>query len=240
MSVRIVADGLSQDEAYSLERETIMDYVFNKGYGIDIPSFNNKDDEPGHLTNHSFGGAGNYGCAHTEEWKRQHSLDMSGEKNPMYGVNVWDSFSEEKANEVREKQSKASKGENNPMYGISPKDRMDEETYKEWLRKIRERMSGQNNPNYHNDTLKKKYEANPELKQLLSRPRENNGRARKVYVYDLDMNFVRQFSFIGECCEWLNSFETKEKKINSLRARVSKAMNTGKPYKNYLYFDCLQ
>lgn len=58
-------------------------------------------------------------------------------------------------------------GLENNMYGVSPKDRMDKDTYQEWYRKTHGRLSnqwGSNNPNYGNDTLKKRLEANPELK----------------------------------------------------------------------------
>lgn len=241
MSVNIIADGLTQDEAYNLEREIIEDYVFNKGYGIDIVGYNNKRDESGHLTNQTFGGDGSYGMKHTDEWCIQHSEDMSGENNPMYGINVWDLYSEEKASEVREKLSQSSKGENNPMYGISPQERMDDETYKGWLKKQQNRnRNGSNNPNWHNDTLKKKYQENPELTKLLARPGTQNGRAIHIFVYDLDMNYIKEFGFIGECCEWLNSFEKTKKKINSMRPRISRVLDTGESYKNYLYFTTKQ
>ena len=237
MTVKIIAENLTQEEAYNLEREIIMDYVFNKGYGIDIIGYNNKD-ELGHLTNQTFGGDGQFGSVHTEEWCHQHSLDMLGENNPMYGINLWDTYSEEKSNEIRVKLSKASSGENNPMYGISPKDRMSQETYDIWRIKQQINKIGDNNPNWHNDTLKKKYAENPELAlELCSRPGVQNGRARKVYVYDENMNFINKFDYIGECCEWLNTFETKPKKINSMRASISKVINTGKSYKNKLFYD---
>ena len=84
-TIKIIKDNLTEEEAYKLEREVIEDYVFNKKYGIDIIGYNNNKDENGHLTNHSFGGDGSYGMIHSEEWKHQHSKDMVGEKNPMYG-----------------------------------------------------------------------------------------------------------------------------------------------------------
>lgn len=236
MTVKIIKDGLTQSDAYQLERQIITDYVFNKGYGIDISGYNNKPDEQGHLTNHTFGGDGSYGMVHTEEWKRDHSKKMSGENNPMYGVSVWDFYSDQKAKEIKEKISNSLKGSKNPMYGISPKERMTEETYHNWKEKHKI-LTGENNPNYHNDTLKRKYEEFPELKMLLSRPGKQNGRAKPTYVYDLSMNFIRYFDYIGECCEWLNIFEESPKKINSLRTGISNAIKNGKPYKNFLFFD---
>lgn len=239
MSVKIVYDNLTQDDAYRLEHERIMYYVFDLGYEIEIPGYNSKDNAPGRLTNHNFGGIGNYGSSHTDEWKHQHSIAMSGENNPMFGVNVWDTYSEDKAEEVRKKLSESNSGKNNPMYGISPKERMDEKTYEVW-KDSHKKLIGDKNPNWHNDTLKKKYENNPELKMLLSRPGKQNGMAREVFVYDLNMNFINRFDYIGLCCEWLNTLEDIPKKINSLRVGVSKAIDSGKPYKNKLFFDTKQ
>lgn len=241
MSVKIIYNNLTQDEAYQLEREVIEDYVFNKGFGIDIIGFKDNENENGHLTNCTFGGEGSYGSKHTDEWRSQHSKAMSGENNPMYGVNVWDLYTDKKAEEVRRKISSHSSGKNNPMYGISPKDRMDEETYSNWLQKHRDRdVTGSNNPNWNNDTLRRRYQEYPELKKLLARPGSQNGMATPVFVYDLEMNFVREFSYIGECCEWLNTFERKKKKINSLRASIGKVLDTGRPYKKYLFFKTKQ
>jgi len=237
MTVNIIQDNLTQDEALELERKVIEDYVFVKGYGIDIIGYNNNKNENGHLTNHTFGGDGSYGSVHDEKWCKQHSTDMLGENNPMYGVNVWDYYSKEKADSVRKKLSESSKGKNNAMFGISPKQRMDEETYFKWLKKHQERdMFGKNNPNWGNDTLRKKYEDHPELKLQLSRPGEQNGMAKRIYVYDLDMNFISEFGYIGECCEWLNTFEKKPRKINSLRIMISSVLDKNKPYKKYYYF----
>lgn len=239
MSVKILADNLSQDEAFQLERKTIENYVFNQGYGIDIIGYNNIDNEIGHLTNCTFGGEGSYGSVHTEEWCKQHSQAMSGENNPMFGINVWDLYTDEQASLVRQKLSKSSAGENNPMFGISPKERMSENVYEEWIQKHRN-MTGEKNPNYHNNTLKNKYAEHPELKQLLSRPGKQNGRSVPVFVYDLNMNYIRYFDYIGECCEWIQSKENKNIKINSIRTSIGKVLDTGKSYKKLLFFKSMQ
>lgn len=221
-----------------MERQIIHDYVFNKGYGIDISGYNENKNELGHLTNHTFGEDGSYGMVHTDEWRTNHSEKMSGKNNPMYGINVWDLYSDQKAEEVRKKISDHNRGENNSMFGISPKERMSEEVYEIWLQKQKSLdRSGNKNPNWHNDTLKKKYQENPELAKFLARPGGQNGRAIPVYVYDLKHNFIKKFNYIGECCEWLNTFEDIPKKINSLRSRISNAIKNNKQYKNYLFFD---
>lgn len=235
MIVNIVADGLDEEEAYALEKERIEYYVFELGYGIDIIGFNNQEDESGHLTNHTFGGDGSYGMIHTEEWKKQHSIDMTGSKNPMYGINLWDSYTNEKASEIKSKISNASSGENNPMYKISPKERMDSETYLTWLDKTKNRLHsqiGDKNPNYKNTTLRDKLEANPELKmQYYSRPGGQNGRARTISVYDLEHNYLNTFSCIKDCALWMKDTQGVKAKIDSMRPWIVKAATEGTTYK---------
>lgn len=98
---RIIRDGLTEQEAYDLEREVISNYVFNLGYGIDIIGYNNVKNENGHLTNHTFGGDGSFGLVHSDKWRKHHSERMMGENNPAYNVNYWETFSEEKANDIK-------------------------------------------------------------------------------------------------------------------------------------------
>ena len=239
MKVNIVKENLTEEEAYKLERELIEHYVFCLGYGIDIIGFNNKSEEPGHLTNHTFGGDGSYGMIHSDEWKAQHSLDMSGKNNPMYGVNVWNLYTEEKSKEVREKISISSQGKNNPMYGVSPKERMSDEQYQIWLQKTKERLSnqcGNKNPNFGNDTLHNKVKDNPELRiQYYSRPGSQNGRAKSIFVYDLENNLLNEFGCIKECAEWMRQNYNIKAKVDSMRPYILNAANSGKPYKNLLF-----
>lgn len=237
MRVNIIADSLNEDEAYKIEEQTICYYVFILGYGIDIIGYNNKKDEPGHLTNHTFGGDGSNGMVHSEEWCIQHSKDMMGEKNPMYGVNVWDTYDDVKKQEVLQKISEASKGQNNPMYGISPKDRMDKETYNHWYKTNQKRLKnqcGENNPNYGNKTLHNKLKNNPELKiQYYSRPGKQNGRARGVRLFDSHHNFLNEFDTIGDGCQWLKDTYGFTSKINGMRSNLSRAIRNDMPYKGF-------
>ena len=130
-------------------------------------------------------------------------------------------------------------GEKNPMFGISPKERMDAITYSEWKRKTNERLSNQfgiNNPNYHNDTLRIKLQKNPELKRIYyPRLGSQNGRAKSISVYDKDMNFIKRFSYIGECCEWLKKELSLNSKINSLRSNMSLAAKRNKIFHGYYF-----
>ena len=97
------------------------------------------------------------------------------------------------------------------------------------------RQYGETNPNYHNDTLKKKYENNPDLKKCLSRPGIQNGRASHIYVYDLDMNFIKEFDLIKDCAKWLCSlFNKSEDKIPHIQSAISMAIKLDRPYKGFI------
>lgn len=200
MKVNIVKDNLSEDEAYQLEKELIHHYVFDLGYGIDIIGYNNNPNEKGHLTNHTFGGDGSYGMVHTDEWRKQHSADMSGK--------------------------------NNPMYGISPKNRMSEKKYDEWLKKTVNRLKSQtgvNNPNYGNKTLHNKIKDNPQLRiKYYSRKGSQNGRAKKVFMYDINKNFLKQFDYIGECYKWIKESFSLSSKIDSIRGSITESIKNKK------------
>ena len=95
-AVVIIADKLTEEEAYWLERDTIEDYVFNLGYGIDIEGHSDYDHKLPHLTNMNWGGIGVTSGMHlSEETKQKMSESMKGknkgkydgEKNPMFGKN---------------------------------------------------------------------------------------------------------------------------------------------------------
>ena len=75
-AVVIIADNLTEEEAFDLERDIIEDYVFNLGYGINIKGYDDYDHELPYLTNFTWGGEGISGMHHTEESKRK-----IGEKN---------------------------------------------------------------------------------------------------------------------------------------------------------------
>lgn len=187
----ILHSGLTEEEAYQLEMETIQDFI-NQGYHLANNGYViNFDDK--FLVNHTIGGEG--GCY------------MGGELNP--------------------------------MYGISPKQRMDAVTYQEWFEKTHVRLNnqyGENNPNYNNDTLKKKLEQNPELKMLYyPRPGSQNGRAQPIGVLDDNNNLIKEFIYIGECCEWLKDYLKLKSNINSIRSNMSIAARNNKPYHGLMF-----
>lgn len=56
--VVIIKYGLTEEEAFELERDIIEDLVFNEGYGIDIKDFEYNSKKDSYLTNATWGGEG--------------------------------------------------------------------------------------------------------------------------------------------------------------------------------------
>lgn len=232
----IVKSNLSEQEALNLEKERIHYYVFELKYGIDIEGY--RKSSCGHfLTNQTFGGYGALGTRHTEEWKAEHSRKMSGKGNPMYGINMFANLPTEKQDELRRLWSERYAGEHNPMYGIPPRERMSPEKYTVWLKKLKGRdYFGSNNPNFGNKTLHNKVKDNPELRlQYYSRPKERNGRAREIYVYDCDGNLINHFDYIGACSEWFKDFLKLQTNPNSIRQSIITSITNNKTYYNYKF-----
>lgn len=236
MEAVIVKSGLSEQEALDYEQELIRYYVEDLDYGIAIDGYY-KSGRP-MLTNRTLGGDGCNGAVHTEEWKQQHSISMSGKNNPMYGVNLWETYTDEQKEKIKQNLSKQNSGIKNPMYGISPKDRMDAETYKVWFEKIseyRKQMVGEKNPNYGNDTLHHKIKDNPELRiQYYSRPGTQNGRATKVHVYK-NGEYVQTFDYITLCAEWIKETLCLSTKVLTIQGAISESVRYNKPYRGYTF-----
>ena len=97
-------------------------------------------------------------------------------------------------------------------------------------------MKGKNNPNYGNNTLKLKYKNNPELaKRNSSRPKEQNGRAKKIKLYDINKNFIMEFSYIGACAEYLIHNKFTKAKVNSVRTNITNSVKYNIPYIKHYY-----
>lgn len=95
--------------------------------------------------------------------------------------------------------------------------------------------SGENNNNYGNHRLSEKYRLHPELAVVQSRPGGHNGRARPVRV-TLPNGVQRDFSFIGECGQWLidNGWcKVKHERINLM---ITKCATNHTSYKD-MWFD---
>ena len=164
----------------------------------------------------------------------EYGVCLDGDKNPMYGRPWWnDNTPSEKI--IKWKESLSRKGKDNPMYGISPKQRMDKYTYTIWKYKQTINKIGENNPNYKNNTLKAKYKQNPELKKLLSRNKEKNGRAKKVYLYDINKNFIKEFNYIGACANYLIINNFSKATVDSIRNNITLAIKKDKLYLNHYF-----
>ena len=127
-AVVIIADNLTEEEAYWLERDTIEDYVFNLGNGIDIKGHDDYDHELPHLTNMDWGGiGGKSGIQQSEETRRKRSESMKGKnKGKKLSDKARKNISEAKkgkpsprkgmhlSEETKRKMSKANKGKSAP------------------------------------------------------------------------------------------------------------------------------
>ena len=111
-AVLIIKDNLTEEEAFELERDTIEDYVFNLGYGIDIDGYRDYSNNK-YLTNMTFGGEGVSGMRHSKESKQRISEKCKGKRagknNPLYGKHH--------SEETKQKMSESKKGKNHPLYG---------------------------------------------------------------------------------------------------------------------------
>lgn len=82
---------------------------------------------------------------------------------------------------------------------------------------------GDDNPNYGNDTLSKKYAADPELSKIKnSRPGALNGRCRKVKLINIESGDEISFDYTRQASQYLidNGF-THANKIDSVSNRIT-------------------
>lgn len=112
----IIKDGLTESDAYKLEKQTIK-YYLDLGYGIDIKGYERTSEF--YLVNSTLGGDGTNGY----KWEEG---SRTGEKNSFYGKKHTDETKEtirqtrlgtKASNETRQKLSDMRKGEKNNMYG---------------------------------------------------------------------------------------------------------------------------
>lgn len=94
---------------------------------------------------------------------------------------------------------------------------------------------GESNPNYNNHVLVERYKNDKELaKRLLSRPRGQNGRARKVKVVS-PQGVEKCFECITDCAEWLIHFLGLSVKLSSLRETIRLKIDKNKAYKGFVF-----
>ena len=93
---------------------------------------------------------------------------------------------------------------------------------------------GSDNQNYGKHTLRDKYKNDPELsKEIQSRPGTQNGRAKRIILFDVVENKELIFDYMRAASEYLiaNKF-TKANNVDSVLNRLSVCAKTGKKYKN--------
>ena len=182
MAVVIVKDHLTLEQARRLEQKLIDEYVFEYGYGIDIEGFDHALDEPGHLTNATWGGEGTlglkgshhprFGAKLTDAQKeklRQYAMTRTGARNPNYGnhklagenhFNYGKHHSEETKRKIGASNKGKYAGVNNPMYG--------------------KRFYGSDNPNFGHKWTDEKREKASEYWKANSAFSQNNPNKRAV------------------------------------------------------------
>jgi hypothetical protein len=126
------------------------------------------------------------------------------------------------------------------MYGISPKERMDDTTYKIWCKTFsKNHKAGKDNNNYGNTKLSEFYSKNPEVAKIKqSRPGQNNGRCRRIYLYYIDKRFVEEFAFIGACAMYLIENNMTSSKTKSIRSSIAKSIEENRSYLNHYFSFC--
>lgn len=101
--------------------------------------------------------------------------------------------------------------------------------------KIRD-FYGEKNPNYGNHKLSYIYKNNPSLAiEKLARPGSQNGRAKKIELYDKDWNYIKTFDWIGECAEYLINHNLTKSKVSTIRTNIGKSIKENKIYLNHYY-----
>lgn len=158
-------------------------------------------------------------------------VTLVGKANPMYGRPWWDENTpQEKIDKWKKNVAKF--GKDNGNYG--------RKYTEEQIQKMRDAKKGmfigKDNPNYGNDTLKKKYAANPELaKELLSRPGSQNGRAKKLYIYGLNGNIVKEFGYQTAGAEWLIENNYSKHTVRTILNNINKSIKNDKEYLGFKF-----
>ncbi|MGN1342041.1 MAG: NUMOD4 domain-containing protein [Bacilli bacterium] len=97
-------------------------------------------------------------------------------------------------------------------------------------------MTGENNPNFGNKKLSKIYKKNKEYaKEKQSRPDDKNGRARKVKLYDKDMNYIETFTCLKFCAKYLIDNGFSKSTPEALSLNISTAIKNKKLYVQHYF-----
>lgn len=127
------------------------------------------------------------------------------------------------------------KGKDNTQYGISPLERMGRKKYDNWRENHKNSILGKNNPNYKNSKLKEIYKKDKKLaKEKQSRKGIKNGMCKKVKMYDINNNTIKEFNYIGLCCKYLEENNIVKNK-KSAYSQIYLSNKNNKSYKGYYF-----
>lgn len=125
------------------------------------------------------------------------------------------------------------KRDNNIYTNLEWVSHVDNVTYSKNLGSYKGRF-GTENPNYGNTTLKEKYRSNPQLaKENNARNGAQNGRAKRVALYNKENKFIKEFSYIGECCEYIKQKLNLTTQIDAIRNNLVQRSKNNKNYRGY-------
>ena len=152
-AVVIIADRLTEEEAFKLETERIEDYVITFGYGINIEGYDDYDHKLPYLTNFTWGGEGSSGYNFSEDTKMKIS-------NSLKGNIVSEETKKKQSNSQKERWKNTSNERKEELGNIFSKnvkkyrDNVDKEAKKERFKHVsetrikNETAKGKNNPMY--------------------------------------------------------------------------------------------
>lgn len=173
--VKIIKDGLTEKEAFALERERIEDYVITFGYGAPIDGY--RDYSNNYLTNFTWGGEGTSGM---NPWNKGKKGIQAGENNPFYGKH----HTEEAKQKIGEKLKGKMVGEKNGMFGKNPWNKgkkglfhHSEETKQRMSEKCKGKYAGERNPMFGKNAYANK---TPEEMEEIAKKKSNSMKGKKL------------------------------------------------------------
>lgn len=97
-------------------------------------------------------------------------------------------------------------------------------------------LSGEKNSNFGNKKLSEIYKSNKEYaKEKQSRPDDKNGRARRVILYDKNMNYVETFTCLKFCAKYLIENGYSNSTPQRLSLNISTAIKKEKLYVQHYF-----
>lgn len=136
---------------------------------------------------------------------------------------------------AKKKISETHKGSNNSQFGVSLKERLGDK-YDDFIKQRSLSNKGKHNPNYNNHTLHDKYKRDKQLsKEKQGRPKEQNGHAVMIDLYDESWNFIQRFSYIGACADFLHKNYNFSANAEVVRCGIRRSIKYNVPYKGFRF-----